>query len=73
MRYVYARWNGSVGGPHGSTFDLKENEVWDASDPVVVGRPDAFSDQPIRVRTSQGMREVVEAATAAPGQRRRTP
>jgi len=73
MRYVFAKWSTGIGGPHGSTFELKEGEAWDAEDPVVLGRPDAFTDTPLRVRTSQGMREVVEAATAAPGQRRRTP
>lgn len=70
MRIVYAKSNTAVPGPHGSTFDLREGEAWDADDPVVAGRPDAFSDTPIRVRTSRGY-QIVESATSVPGQRRR--
>jgi hypothetical protein len=73
MPYVFAKYTTTIGGPHGGTWSITEGEVWDADDPVVKGRPDAFAKTPVRVRTSQGHREVVEQATAAPGERRRTP
>jgi len=46
---------------------LVADEAWDASDPVVKALPGLFADRPSVVRGSVAP---VEAATAAPGEKR---
>lgn len=60
--YVFARVNAYVGD-----ILVKEGDVWDASDPFVKANPSLFDDSPRRVRRST---PEVEAATAAPGEKR---
>jgi hypothetical protein len=71
MKLVYANCETNVGAPNGSTHYLKVGDAWDSDDPLVKARPELFSDFPLRVHTSRGV-QVVEQATAAPGEKRRT-
>jgi hypothetical protein len=71
MRLVYANCETNVAAPNGSVHYLRPGDVWDADDELVKARPQFFSDSPIRVNTSRGF-AVVEQATAAPGEKRRT-
>lgn len=78
--YVYARWSGHVS----PTVQLVEGEAWDADDPFVASHPDCFAPDPpvVRRTTSTSFtadsadlaapRQPVEAATAEPGEKRRT-
>lgn len=81
-RYVYAAWSGHAS----PTVQLEKGEAWDADDPFVKAHPDWFSDLPPVVRrttttsyTAESadlaapkkiVEEPVEAATAAPGEKR---
>ena len=70
MRIVFAKSTTSVGGPHGAIYDLQKGQPYVADHPVVVAHPDLFSDSPTFAMTARGF-EVVEQATAAPGEKRR--
>jgi len=57
---------------------LTAGEAWDATDPVVLANPDAFAPVPTRVRSFDAgsirtsNADVLEQATARPGERRST-
>lgn len=80
-KHVFARSKAIV-GHDGGTVRLYENEVWSADDPVVKANPEQFSAEPVTVRRSPGsiapavedvtFDQPVEAATATPGEKRRT-
>jgi len=70
MKIVYAKSTTSVGSEHGLIHRLTMGEAWDGNDPVVVSHPTLFSDDPVLVKTSRGV-EVVEMATAVPGEKRK--
>lgn len=75
MAIVYAKSSLSTTTDHGVIIRMYSGEVWDSDDPVVLSRPHLFQKTPPRVRTSKGHRpydDVVERATAAPGEKRRT-
>jgi hypothetical protein len=72
MAHKFAKATTSVGGDHGMTYQLLVNEVWDADDEIVKAHPEFFADEPVRLKTSGGWMPVVESATAAPGEWRRT-
>jgi hypothetical protein len=71
MKIVYANSNTSIGGPNGGVHRLVKGEPWDANDPLVKHRPEFFSDQPTRIKTSTRGWSEVEQMTAAPGEKRR--
>lgn len=69
MKLAYPNANCSAADSEGVTYPLRENEPWDANDPLVLAHPDLFSDEPTRVmRTVHA--PVVEQATRAPGEQR---
>lgn len=70
MTIVYAKSTMSVGGAHGGIYDLKAGEPYRSDHPAVVSHPECFSDSPTWAHSSRGF-EVVEQATAAPGEKRR--
>jgi hypothetical protein len=73
MGIVYATSTTSITNDHGIAFTLHRGEVWDADDPLVKQRPQFFSDVPVVARVSHGEGfRLVEQATAAPGEKRRT-
>jgi hypothetical protein len=52
---------------------LRTNDLWEAADPLVLARPDLFSDEPdarLALRTTSRPVDV-EDAMAVPGRRRR--
>lgn len=51
----------------GGRIHIHAGSAWDGSDPVVAAYPDMFTDDPRALNRSE---PVVEAATAAPGERR---
>jgi hypothetical protein len=74
VNIVYAKSTTSITNDAGLSFTLHRGEVWSADDPLVKSRPHFFSDVPVvaRVSQDQGFVEVIEQATAAPGERRKT-
>lgn len=54
----------------GFLITLVEGEVWAADDPLVVLRPDFFTDSPPKIRRTAPAVAPIEAATKAPGERR---
>lgn len=66
--FVLSKVNAIV-AVNGRQFRLRENEPWAADDPVVQAFPSYFTRTPERVRRSE---PVVEEATAAPGEKRRS-
>jgi hypothetical protein len=57
----------------GKRLQVVRDQIWDAGDPFVKARPDLFSTEPRKVnRTVPAMGNVVESATAAPGEKRST-
>jgi hypothetical protein len=71
MKVVYAKSTTSVMGEHGMVTRLTKGEPWDGDDPIVKQHPTFFADNPVLVKTSRKGWEVVEQATAAPGEKRR--
>jgi hypothetical protein len=72
VKIVYATSTTSITDASGLAFTLHRGEVWDADDPLVKLKPQFFSETPVIARVSQGEGwEVVEQATAAPGERRK--
>ncbi len=79
MNFVYARSTGNIQLPNGATVLVSAGSMVPDSDPVVQARPDLFSDDPrycsalFATVMPAGMDDPpVEAATAAPGERRNT-
>lgn len=66
MATVYAKTSCGVGRGKGGVTHLRRGEAYDDANPLVRERPDLFTAQP-----PDG--PVVERATRAPGERRRTP
>lgn len=74
MQVVYATSTTNVVTEHGVPVPLVKGEPWDANDPTVKRHPGLFTKEPVWVKTEKGwMRsaDVVEQATAAPGEKRR--
>ena len=72
MSYVYANCD-AVAYEDGKRLQVVRDQIWDAGDPFVKARPDLFSTEPRKVnRTVPAMGNVVESATAAPGEKRST-
>lgn len=57
-------------GADGQRVRLTAGVVWAANDPIVIFRPDLF--RPLSSETNS-VRQPVEQATAAPGEKRRSP
>jgi hypothetical protein len=53
-----------------ATAQLIKDEAWDADDPIVKARPELFDDEPTIVRGVRKREVPVEAASAAPGEKR---
>lgn len=71
MRIVFAKSTMSVGGAHGGIYDLLRGLAYSSDHPAVVAHPECFADSPTFAHTDRGYVEVVEQATAAPGEKRR--
>ncbi len=73
-RIVYARINARLMDDRGLSYNVVENQVWAADDPLVRQYPGNFSDEPIRVLRTVAAppptEAPVERAVAAPGQKR---
>jgi hypothetical protein len=69
---VYARESASVSWSGGKTF-VKRDQAWDSDSGLVRERPELFSAEPVAVAGRSRIRPVVERATRAPGEVRRTP
>jgi hypothetical protein len=69
MQLVYARTT-CVLSWSGRTIRMREDDAWDATDPLVKARPDLFHDTPQIHMTVH--RSGVEEATARPGEKRTT-
>jgi hypothetical protein len=72
--YVFPTASVAVGYA-GGVIHLSTRDVWAADDPFVRARPELFSDTPTGavVRRTAPAPVVVEQATAAPGEKRKTP
>ena len=71
MGYKFAQYDSVVSpGPGQIVRTVLEGQAWYDDDPVVIANPGLFADEPRRVFRSVD-REVVESATAAPGEKRR--
>lgn len=69
-QYVYAIQETVAYLDDGTRVVTHVDEPWAADDPAVKARPDLFADTPLDPR---GTRPIVEQATRAPGEVRRTP
>jgi hypothetical protein len=69
-RFVYATANCGTATSDGIGIDLREGDVWDALDPIVLTHPGLFSDTPPAPNFPRRTVPAVEQATAAPGERR---
>lgn len=67
MNLVYARTT-CVLSWDGRTIRMREDDAWDAADPLVKQRPELFHDTPKIHATIH--RSTVEQATANPGEKR---
>lgn len=70
MGIVVAVTDSMVGNGSRHPVVIRRGEAWDADDPIVRANPSLFSDDPGRARVSV-LREVVEQATRAPGEKSR--
>lgn len=75
MEVVYAVTNSVIPSPLGHSLLIQQGQHWPADDPLVVQRPDLFSPDPryglsFSVRPPSLDEPPIEAATAAPGERR---
>ena len=68
MKLVYANQNVRLTDKDELPYTIREDSIWDADHPLVKRHAWAFSDAPRRVNGEQY--HPVEAATAAPGERR---
>ncbi len=74
MSVVYANTEGVVMWSQGQS-PLVLGEVWDSEAPLVLERPDLFSEEPTLVRGRRATplpSAPVESATARPGEKRST-
>ena len=72
MDYVYVEYTTSTALPNGGIHHLQKGDIYQADDPLVLAKPHLFSEIPTRVQHSQhGYIDVVEQATAAPGEKRK--
>jgi hypothetical protein len=76
MKVVYCKGTASIPMSNGAQVLVREGEHWPADDPIVVGNPHLFTDDP-RVGLSYTVKPApspdprrVEQATARPGERR---
>lgn len=72
-RIVYARVNARLMDDRGLSYNIVENQVWAADDPLVRQYPGHFSEEPAKVLRTVPEAQVeapVERAVAAPGQKR---
>ena len=75
MGYTYAKSTVSATTRGGIIIKLNVGETWDENDQFVKDHANLFSKTPPRVRTQSGWippDDVVERATANPGQKRKT-
>lgn len=72
MGLVFVRESLIVAWSAGQTV-LKKGDVWDADADLVRERPELFSEETASVRGRKAEPPVVERATRAPGEMRRTP
>ena len=76
MEFVYPKYDAYVAVGDGSSRMVRVGEHWPADDPVVKARPDVFSPDPRYGAQWTGppppelADAPVEAATAAPGEKR---
>jgi hypothetical protein len=76
MRVVYAVTSFMAGLPDGGQYPVRGGQHWPADDPVVLAHPGMFSEDPrtgletYNHQLPAGEDGPVEAATAAPGERR---
>jgi hypothetical protein len=75
MKVAYAKRNASIMMREGNQVFVPGGSHWAANDPVVLANPELFSDDPRYGMLGQGSlepdpTEVVESASAAPGERR---
>lgn len=71
---VFAKLTGSVAWSRGRTH-LSKGKAYDANAPIVRERPDLFEGHPSapeQERVARSEAPVVESATRAPGEKRRT-
>lgn len=71
MTIVFAKSTMSVGGAHGGIYDLLRGQPYSTDHPAVQAHPECFADSPTFAYTDRGYVEVVEQASAAPGEKRR--
>lgn len=74
---VFCKADTTIATSAGAPLHLRIGQHWPASDPVVVAHPDLFTSDPrygmkYSVEPVGYRDEVVETATAAPGERRST-
>jgi hypothetical protein len=73
--FVFARETASV-RVNNYPVTIKRGTVWHRTDPTVRAHPDCFTDNPVEVSTFPGWvppsDDLVEATTAAPGERKST-
>ena len=67
----YAAFTASTANPStGFIVHIVEGEVWAADDPLVLARPDLFTDSPPVIRRTAPAPAPIETASKAPGERR---
>lgn len=71
MAIKFAQYTTATAAADGILLTVQEGEAWAADDPLVLAHPELFADTPARVFRSNGRREVIERATAAPGEKRK--
>ena len=74
MGIKYAQYTTATSAPGGIMIVVEEGDAWDSEAPIVLAHPELFKDTPAKVFHGDGLRrdvEVVEQATAAPGEKRR--
>lgn len=54
----------------GGRYQIRKNDPWDASDPLVKAHPTLFRGDPVKLNSSTRFIRGVEQATAAPGEGR---
>lgn len=77
MKHVFCKVNVTVAVESGAPLALRVGQHWPSSDPIVLAHSEMFTDDPrygltFSVEPPGYRDEVVETATAAPGERRAT-
>lgn len=70
VKVVFAVADCGTATSDGLEVTLREGDVWAADDPLVLLRPQLFSDDPPGPRYPRRTAPAVEQATRAPGERR---